>query len=65
MEMCEAKAVVVEDEKEEVVMEDVAFLYFKDGKPVLRNIVGEEMTFEDYEVESIDFVHHVIYLRLR
>jgi len=65
MKMCEAKAVVVEGEKEEVAMEDVTFLYFKDGKPVLRNIMGEEMTFEDYEIEGVDFVHHVIYLRLR
>jgi len=63
--MCEAKAVVVEGGRDEVVMEDVAFLHFKDGKPVLRNLHGEEMVFEDYEIESIDFVHHVIYLTLR
>ncbi len=63
--MCEAKAIAVEGGTEEVVMEDVAFLYFKDGKPVLRNILGEEMVFEDYEVESVDFLHHTICLRLR
>jgi len=63
--MCESKAVVVEGETEEVVMENVAFLYFKDGKPVLRNLHGEEMVFEDYEIDSIDFIHHVIYLKLR
>ncbi|EEB72949.1 hypothetical RNA-binding protein [Thermococcus sp. AM4] len=63
--MCEAKAVVVEGEREEVVMVDVILLYFKDGKPVLRNLHGEEMVFEDYEIDSIDFMHHVIYLKLR
>ncbi|WP_456366610.1 CooT family nickel-binding protein [Thermococcus sp.] len=65
MGMCEAKAIVIESGKEEVVMEDVAFLYFRDGKPVLRNLLGEEMVFEDYEVESVDFIHHTIRLRLR
>jgi len=63
--MCESKAVVVEGETEEVVMENVAFLYFRDGKPVLRNLYGEEIVFEDYQIESIDFIHHVIYLKLR
>ena len=63
--MCEAKAVVVEEEREEVVMVDVILLYFKEGKPVLRSLHGEEMVFEDYEIESIDFMHHVIYLKLR
>ena len=65
MEMCEAKAVVVEDDGEKVVMEDVAFLWFKDGKPVLRSLLGEEVVFENYEVEGVDFVHHTIRLRLR
>ena len=63
--MCEAKAIVIEDGKEEIVMEDVVFLYFKDGKPVLKNLLGEEMVFEDYEVDSVDFIHHTIHLRLR
>lgn len=65
MKMCEAKAIVIEDGKEEIVMEDVVFLYFKDGKPVLKNLLGEEMVFEDYEVDSVDFIHHTIHLRLR
>ena len=63
--MCEAKAIVIEGEKEEIVMENVAFLYFKEGKPVLRNLLGEEMMFENYELDSINFVHHTIRLRLR
>ncbi len=63
--MCEAKAVVIEGRNEEVVMEDVAILYFKEEKPVLRNLLGEEMVFEDYEVESVDFIHHTICLRMR
>ncbi|NJD99831.1 CooT family nickel-binding protein [Thermococcus sp. LS1] len=63
--MCESKAVVVENGKEEIIMEDVAFLYFKEGKPVIRDILGREMLLEDYELDSIDFLRHIMRFKLR
>ncbi|NJE41750.1 CooT family nickel-binding protein [Thermococcus sp. GR6] len=63
--MCESKAVVVENGKEEIIMEDVAFLYFKEGKPVIGDILGREMLLEDYELDSIDFLRHIMRFKLR
>ncbi|NJF26197.1 CooT family nickel-binding protein, partial [Thermococcus sp. Bubb.Bath] len=60
-----SKAVVVENGKEEIIMEDVAFLYFKEGKPVIRDILGREMLLEDYELDSIDFLRHIMRFKLR
>ncbi len=63
--MCESKAVVLEDGREETIMDEVAFLYFRDGNPVVKDVIGNETVLEGYDVESVDFLRHVVRFRIR
>lgn len=62
--MCQSKVIVVEDGNAEVVMTDVTLLEVKDGKIIVRNLLGKELVLEGYEIDYIDFISHRIYLRL-
>ncbi|NJE08815.1 CooT family nickel-binding protein [Thermococcus sp. M39] len=62
--MCQSKVIVLEDGKAEVVMTDVTLLEVKDGKIVVKNLLGKELVLEGYEIDYIDFISHRIYLRL-
>lgn len=62
--MCQSKVIVLEDGKAEVVMTDVTLLEVKDGRIIVRNLLGKELVLEGYEIDYIDFISHRIYLRL-
>ncbi|WP_324736251.1 CooT family nickel-binding protein [Thermococcus sp. SY098] len=62
--MCQSKVIVFEDGKAEVVMTDVTLLEVKDGKIIVKNLLGKELILEGYEIDYIDFISHKIYLRL-
>jgi len=61
--MCQSKVVVLEDGKARVVMTDVTLLEIKNGKIVVKDILGKELVLEGYEIDYIDFVSHKVYLR--
>ncbi|AHF80591.1 CooT family nickel-binding protein [Thermococcus paralvinellae] len=62
--MCQSKVIVLEDGKAEVVMTDVTLLEVKDGKIIVKNLLGKELVLEGYEIDYIDFISHKVYLRL-
>ncbi|MBO8175550.1 MAG: CooT family nickel-binding protein [Thermococcus sp.] len=62
--MCQSKVIVLEDGKAEVVMTDVTLLEVKDGKIIVKNLLGKELVLEGYEIDYIDFISHKIYLKL-
>ncbi len=62
--MCQSKIIVLEDGKAEVVMTDVTLLEVKDGKIIVKNLLGKELILEGYEIDYIDFISHRVYLRL-
>lgn len=62
--MCQSKVIVLEDGKAEVVMTDVTLLEVKDGRIIVRNLLGKELVLEGYEIDYIDFISHKIYLKL-
>lgn len=62
--MCQSRVIVLEDEKADVVMTDVVILEVKDGKIIVRNLLGKELVLEGYEIDCIDFISHRVYLRL-
>ncbi|ADT84127.1 CooT family nickel-binding protein [Thermococcus barophilus] len=62
--MCQSKVIVFEDGKAEVVMTDVTLLEVKDGKIIVKNLLGKELVLEGYEIDYIDFISHKVYLRL-
>jgi len=62
--MCQSKIIVLEDGKAEVVMTDVTLLEVKDGKIIVKNLLGKELVLEGYEIDYIDFISHRVYLRL-
>jgi len=61
--MCQSKVVVLEDGKARVVMTDITLLEIKNGKIVVKDILGKELVLEGYEIDYIDFVSHKVYLR--
>ena len=61
--MCQSKVVVLEDGKARVVMTDVTLLEIRDGRIVVKDILGKELVLEGYEIDYIDFVSHKVYLR--
>ncbi|HIP74619.1 MAG TPA: CooT family nickel-binding protein [Thermococcus paralvinellae] len=61
--MCQSKVVVLEDGKARVVMTDVTLLEIKNGRIVVKDILGKELVLEGYEIDYIDFVSHKVYLR--
>ena len=52
--MCLAKVYLQDGDKEELVMETVAYAEKKDGKLLLRNILRQETEVEG-EIVSVDF----------
>ncbi len=62
--MCQSKVIVIENGKAEVVMTDVTLLEVKDGKIIVKNLLGKELVLEGYEIDYIDFISHKIYLKL-
>jgi len=63
--MCESDLVVRKDGKEEVVMRDVAFMFFKGDVVVLKDIMGNEKRLDLDKIEMIDLVKHKIYVKER
>ena len=61
--MCQSKVVVLEDGKARVVMTDITLLEIKNGRIVVKDILGKELVLEGYEIDYIDFVSHKVYLR--
>ncbi len=57
--MCETNAYLVKDDKEELIMEDVAFVRPKDGELTLKDILGEEKTVLGI-IKEIQFLGHKI-----
>lgn len=49
--MCQSKVIVFEDGKAEVVMTDVTLLEVKDGKIIVKNLLGKELVLEGYEID--------------
>ncbi|ALM75287.1 CooT family nickel-binding protein [Thermococcus barophilus] len=62
--MCQSKVIIIENGKAEVVMTDVTLLEVKDGKIIVKNLLGKELVLEGYEIDYIDFISHKVYLRL-
>ncbi|RLG72348.1 MAG: RNA-binding protein [Thermoprotei archaeon] len=61
--MCESKAVLIVNGREEKIMDDVALLEMKNGKVVLRDIVGNTLEV-NYVLSKIDFLNHkIMFLR--
>ena len=59
--MCESKAVLIRNGKEEVLMENVVYLSPGADAVVLRDITGSEKRVEKVRLKYIDFLKHVIY----
>ncbi|RLG73458.1 MAG: RNA-binding protein [Thermoprotei archaeon] len=57
--MCESKAVVIINGREEKIMDDVALLEMKNGKVILRDIIGKVLEI-NYTLVKIDFLKHKI-----
>ncbi|MBN2498215.1 MAG: CooT family nickel-binding protein [Deltaproteobacteria bacterium] len=61
--MCESNAfMLTDDDKEELLLEDVVLLKPEPGKIVLTSILGETRELEA-RIDHIDLLHHRIYLR--
>ncbi|MBI5212264.1 MAG: CooT family nickel-binding protein [Nitrospirae bacterium] len=59
--MCEANAYIVKDGKEELYLENVDVLVPEGGKIYLKNLFGEQKTFEGH-VKEISLIRHKILL---
>ena len=59
--MCEANAYVYRDGKEDLYLENVDVLIPEGGKIYLRNLFGEQKTFEG-SVKEISLIRHRILL---
>ena len=59
--MCESNAYLVNQGKEEEIMQDVQFLDVDDGELVLRNLFGVEKKLRA-RVKAINFARHKILL---
>ncbi len=57
--MCESKAVLVVNGREEKIMDNVALLEIKNGKILLKDILGESLEV-NYVLSKIDFINHKI-----
>ncbi len=57
--MCESKAVLIVNGREEKIMDDVALLEIGDGKITLKNIMGDVLEV-NYALLKIDFLNHKI-----
>ncbi|MCL5236542.1 MAG: CooT family nickel-binding protein [Nitrospirae bacterium] len=59
--MCEANAYIYKDGKEDLYLESVDVLIPEGGKIYLKNLFGEQKTFEGY-VKEISLLRHKILL---
>ncbi len=59
--MCEANAYIVKDGKEELYLENVDVLVPEGGRIYLKNLFGEQKTFEGH-VKEISLIRHKILL---
>ncbi len=59
--MCESNAFLVDGDKEQLVLEDVAFIRPEEEMLRLRNIFGEEKTLRA-EIREINLLEHKIIL---
>lgn len=59
--MCEANAYIYKDGKEDLYLENVDVLIPEGSKIYLRNLFGEQKTFEGY-VKEISLLRHKIVL---
>ena len=59
--MCEANAYIYKDGKEDLYLENVDVLIPEGGKIYLRNLFGEQKTF-DGQVKEISLLRHKILL---
>ena len=59
--MCEANAYIVKEGKEELYLENVDVLVPEGGKIYLKNLFGEQKTFEGH-VKEISLIRHKILL---
>ncbi len=57
--MCESKAVLIVNGREEKIMDDVALLEIKNGRIILKDIVGNTLEVS-YALSKIDFLSHKI-----
>lgn len=60
--MCESHAFLVEQGEQKMIMEDVVDIREEDGKLILSNIIGEELTLQA-EISQISFLEHKILLQ--
>lgn len=61
--MCESTALLLKEDREEILMENVASLEVKEGKLILRDILGKETVLEGATLERIDFLKHKIFIK--
>jgi predicted RNA-binding protein len=59
--MCESNVYIEKDGKEELYLENVDILRPEDGKVYMRNLFGEQKTFEG-SIKEISLVKHRIVL---
>ena len=57
--MCESKAVLIVNGREEKIMDNVALLEIKNGKILLKDILGESLEV-NYMLSKIYFINHKI-----
>jgi len=57
--MCESKAILIINGREEKIMDNVALLEIKNGKILLKDIFGESLEV-NYVLSKIDFINHKI-----
>ena len=60
--MCESKALIVKNGREELLMEDVTYLETTPQELILVNIKGEKLVLKNHRISKIDFLKHRIYL---
>ncbi|RDD53266.1 MAG: CooT family nickel-binding protein [Candidatus Korarchaeota archaeon NZ13-K] len=58
--MCEGVAYLVSDSGEELMMEEVMLVWFKDGRLVLVNEDGDERSLDGVKEIRIDMLRHEV-----
>ena len=59
--MCEANAYIYKDGKEELYLESVDVMRPEEGKIFMKNLFGEQKTFEG-EIKEVSLLRHKIIL---
>ena len=62
--MCLAKVYLKKEEKDELLLEAVAFVEIGDGKLLLRTILNQEREIEA-DIREIDFANSNVFLQTR